>query len=62
MWRTAVGLALVGVWLGTAGVVPALAAPAQCGEPVAAPTYQVGETWAWRDEKGKTWKIGRAHV
>ena len=25
---------------------------ADCGEPVPAPKYQVGEKWTWRDEKG----------
>lgn len=34
-----------GIW-GTA-----LAAE-DCGEPVAAPKYQLGEKWVWRDEKG----------
>lgn len=26
---------------------------ADCGEPAAAPKYQVGEKWTWRDEKGR---------
>ena len=25
----------------------------ECGEPVSAPKYQVGEKWTWRDEKGR---------
>jgi hypothetical protein len=28
---------------------------AACGEPLSAPTYQVGETWTWRSEKGAEW-------
>ena len=28
---------------------------AACGEPLAAPTYQVGEKWTWRGEKGAEW-------
>jgi len=26
-----------------------------CGEPVPAPKYQVGERWGWQDEKGRKW-------
>jgi hypothetical protein len=28
---------------------------ADCGEPVSAPQYQVGEKWTWRNEKGREW-------
>ena len=45
MRRTGIVLALaVGSYL-TAGVALTLAGSAACGEPVAAPTYKVGETW-----------------
>jgi hypothetical protein len=27
-------------------------AAAECGEPVAAPKYQIGDKWTWRNEKG----------
>jgi hypothetical protein len=26
-----------------------------CGEPLSAPTYQVGDKWTWRNDKGVTW-------
>jgi len=54
--------------VGRRGVVFALAAvslvgmawgtqafAAVCGEPLSAPTYQVGEKWTWRSEKGAEW-------
>jgi hypothetical protein len=28
---------------------------ADCGEPLSAPTYQVGDKWTWRNDKGVTW-------
>lgn len=36
-----------------------IAVVADCGEPIAAPKYQVGDEWTWRDERGheKTHKV-----
>jgi len=55
MWRTMVSLGLAGAWLLAVSGAAAQAAPADCGEPVVAPTYNVGETWTWRDDKGREW-------
>jgi hypothetical protein len=41
------------VLLGMAWGTQAFAA--DCGSPQSAPTYQVGDNWAWRDEQGVEW-------
>jgi len=55
MRRSGVALALAAVLVLTAGVAASLAAPADCGEPLATPRYTGGEKWTWRDEKGTEW-------
>jgi len=42
-------MSLVGMAWGTQAFA------AVCGEPLSAPTYQVGEKWTWRSEKGAEW-------
>jgi hypothetical protein len=50
--RPVVRLVAAVFFIVTAGGAQAWGA-ADCGEPVSAPKYQVGEKWTWRDEKGR---------
>ena len=50
--RVVFALAVV-VLVGMAWGTQAFAA--DCGAPLSAPTYQAGDTWTWRDDKGVEW-------